>query len=129
MGDLQKARLTQSALVCYNRDVAGQRCEAETRRRANVSDLQRIRQLVIDRRYYLSAHAEEEMWADGLERPDIEHCILRGRIERRMTQDVRGTRYRIEGPARDERLIHVVCRFHQVRDLIIITVYALEVER
>ena len=61
-----------------------------------MSDFQRIRQLLIDRRYYLSAHAEEEMWADGLERPDIEHCILRGRIERRMTQDVRDTRYRIE---------------------------------
>jgi hypothetical protein len=94
-----------------------------------VSDLQRIQRLVIDRRYYLSAHAEEEMWADGLERPDIEHCILRGHIEKRMTHDVRGTRYRIEGPARDERLIHVVCRFHQVQDLIIITVYVLEVEK
>jgi hypothetical protein len=94
-----------------------------------VSDLQRIRQLVIDRRYYLSAHAEEEMWADGLERPDIEHCILRGRIEKRMAHDVRGTRYRIEGPVKDERLIHVVCRFHEVQDLIIITVYTLEVER
>ena len=88
-----------------------------------------MRQLVIDRRYYLSAHAEEEMWADGLERPDIEYCILVGRIEKRMTRDVRGTRYRIEGPARYDRLIHVVCRFHQVRDLIIITVYALEVEK
>jgi len=94
-----------------------------------VGDLQRMRQLVLDRRYYLSAHAEEEMWADGLERPDIEHSILRGRIEKRMTQDARGTRYRIEGPARDQRLIHVVCRFHQLRDLLIITVYALEVEK
>jgi hypothetical protein len=45
-----------------------------------------------------------------------------------MTHDVRGTRYRIEGAARDERLIHVVCRFHEVRDLLIITVYVLEVE-
>ncbi len=94
-----------------------------------MSVLQRIRQLVIDRRYYLSAHAEEEMWADGLERPDIEHCILKGRIEKRMTRDIRGTRYRIEGPARDDRLIHVICRFHEVKDLLIITVYALEVER
>ena len=93
-----------------------------------MSDLQRIRQLVIDRRYYLSAHAEEEMWADGLERPDLERCILAGRIEKRMTRDVRGTRYRIEGPARDRRLIHVVCRFHEAWDLVIITVYALEVE-
>ena len=70
-----------------------------------MSTLQHIRQLVLDRRYYLSAHAEEEMWADGLERPDIERSILRGRIEKRMTEDVRGTRYRIEGPARDERLV------------------------
>ena len=94
-----------------------------------MSVLQRIRQLVIDRRYYLSAHAEEEMWADGLERPDIEQSILRGRIEKKMTRDIRGTRYRIEGPARDGRLIHVICRFHEVKDLLIITVYALEVER
>ena len=94
-----------------------------------MSVLQRIRQLVIDRRYYLSSHAEEEMWADGLERPDIEQSILRGRIEKKMTRDIRGTRYRIEGPARDGRLIHVICRFHEVKDLLVITVYALEVER
>ena len=92
-----------------------------------MGDLQRIRQLVIARRYYFSAHAEDEMWADELERPDIERCILRGRIEKRMTEDVRGTRYRIEGPARDERLVHVICRFHEVEDLLIITVYAVEV--
>ena len=92
-----------------------------------MSVLQRIRQLVIDRRYYFSAHAEDEMWADGLERLDIERCILRGRIEKRMTEDVRGTRYRIEGPARDERLVHVICRYHEVEDLLIITVYAVEV--
>jgi len=93
-----------------------------------MSVLQRIRQLVIDRRYYLSAHAEEEMWADELERADLEYCILKGLIEKRMTRDIRGTRYRIEGPARDDRLIHVICRFHEVKDLLIITVYALEVE-
>lgn len=93
-----------------------------------MSTLQRIRQLVVDRRYFLSAHAEEEMWADGLERLDIERCILWGRIEKRMTADLRGTRYRIEGPARDERLVHVVCRFHEIADLLIITVYAVEVK-
>jgi hypothetical protein len=66
------------------------------------------------------------MWADGLERPDIENCILRGRIEKRMTHDLRGSRYRIEGPARDGRFIHVICRYHVIQDLLIITVYALE---
>ncbi|HRJ44947.1 MAG: hypothetical protein KJZ86_20520 [Caldilineaceae bacterium] len=45
-----------------------------------------------------------------------------------MTADLRGTRYRIEGPARDERLVHVICRFHEVADLLIITVYAVEVK-
>jgi hypothetical protein len=44
-----------------------------------------------------------------------------------MTEDERGTRYRIEGRARDERLIRVVCRFHEIEDLLIITVYAVEV--
>ena len=92
-----------------------------------MSALRRIRQLVIDRRYYLSTHAEEEMWADRLERLDIERCILNGRIEKRMTEDARGTRYRIEGRAGDERLVHVVCRFHEIEDLLIITVYAVEV--
>ena len=65
------------------------------------------------------------MWVDDLERRDIENAILKGRIEKRMTRDPRGTRYRIEGPALDGRLIHVLCRFEEVRDLIIITVYAL----
>ena len=34
--------------------------------------LQRIKQKVIDRDYYLSSHAEEEMWDDGLERNDVD---------------------------------------------------------
>lgn len=50
-----------------------------------MATMQRIRQLIIDRRYYLSAHAEEEMWADRLERRDVESCLSRGRIEKRMT--------------------------------------------
>jgi hypothetical protein len=73
----------------------------------------------------LSSHAEEEMLDDGLERPDIENAILKGRIEKKLTHDSRGTRYRIEGPARDGRLIHVVCRFHELTNLLVITVYAL----
>ncbi len=88
--------------------------------------LQRIRQCILDRRYYLSAHAEEEMWNDALERLDLERCILRGQIEKKMSHDIRGTRYRIEGPSRDGRLIHLICRFHETKDLLIITVYVLE---
>jgi hypothetical protein len=73
----------------------------------------------------MSSHAEEEMLDDDLERKDVENAILKGRIEKKMTHDERGTRYRIEGPARDGRLIHVICRFREHTNLIIITVYAL----
>jgi hypothetical protein len=37
---------------------------------------------------------------------------------------LRGTRYTIEGPANDERTIHIVYRFKEYGNLIIITVYA-----
>ena len=52
----------------------------------------------------------------------IENAILKGRIEKKLTHDSRGTRYRIEGPALDERPIHVVCRFRESDNLLIITV-------
>ncbi len=87
--------------------------------------LKEIKQSIIDRNYYLSSHAEEEMLDDDLERKDIENAILNGHIDKKLTQDVRGTRYRIEGPAMDGRLIHVLCRFKESANLIIITVYAL----
>ena len=90
--------------------------------------LQRIRQKIVDREYYLSAHAEEEMWADGLERKDVERAVLKGRIEKKLTQEARGTRYRMKGPIIDGRYIHVVCRFNEKSEFIIITVYALEVK-
>lgn len=87
--------------------------------------LQRIRQKIVDRDYYLSVHAEEEMANDNLERSDIEHAILNGMIEKKLTEDIRGTRYRIEGPASNGRMIRVVCRFKEQGSLLIITAYAL----
>ncbi|MGI0024877.1 MAG: DUF4258 domain-containing protein [Nitrososphaera sp.] len=65
------------------------------------------------------------MLDDELTRDDIENAILKGRIEKKLSEDLRGTRYRIEGPARDGRPIHVICRFKEDSDVIIITVYAL----
>ncbi len=87
--------------------------------------LQAIRQKVIEREYYLSSHAEDEMIDDNLERDDIENAILKGKIEKKLTQDIRGTRYRIEGLSKDGRTIHVICRFKEDGSLIIITGYAL----
>ena len=90
-----------------------------------MSNIQTIRQRILDRDYFMSSHAEEEMLDDNLERKDVENAILKGRIEKKMTHDERGARYRIEGPARDGKLIHVICRFREHASLIIITVYAL----
>jgi hypothetical protein len=87
--------------------------------------LQKLRQRVTDREYYLSSHAEEEMLNDDLERADIENAIHKGKVEKKLTRDPRGPRYRIEGPSRDGRLTHVVCRLDEEDRLRIITVYVL----
>lgn len=73
-----------------------------------MSTLRKIRQTVIDRDYFLASHAEEEMLDDDLDRNDVENAILKGRIEKQLTHDFRGTRYRIEGPCMDGRIIHVI---------------------
>ncbi len=90
-----------------------------------MSNINKIRQRIVDRDYFVSSHAEDEMLDDDLERKDIENAILKGEIDKKMTHDERGTRYRIEGPARDGRLIHIICRFREDINLIIITAYAL----
>lgn len=90
-----------------------------------MSTIQRIRQKILDKDYYISWHAEEEMLDDNLERDDVVTAILQGAIERKMTHDIRGTRYRIEGSAKDGRTIHVICRFKEDGNLVIITAYEL----
>jgi len=68
------------------------------------------------------------MLDDRLERADIENAIFKGKIQKKLSEDMRGVRYRIEGPAKDGRLIHVICRFREDVGLVIITVYALTEE-
>lgn len=63
------------------------------------------------------------MLGDELERVDIENAVLKGKIEKKLTKDIRGIRYRIEGQAMDGRLIHAICRYKENGSLIIITRY------
>jgi hypothetical protein len=63
------------------------------------------------------------MVEDGFERSDVENAILQCLVHRKLTHDPRGTRYRIEGPAVDGRLMHMLCRFRETMPLVIITVY------
>lgn len=46
-----------------------------------MSRIQKIRQKIIDRAYYLSSHAEEEMLDDALTRDDVDNAILTGRLQ------------------------------------------------
>ena len=52
--------------------------------------ISRIRRRIRARDYYLSSHAEEEMIDDDLDRFDVEHAILHGIVQKKLTQDVRG---------------------------------------
>jgi hypothetical protein len=91
-----------------------------------MSVIERIRNKIKNREYYLSSHAEEEMAEDDFDRSDVENAILNGFVQKKLTHDSRGTRYRLEGPANDGRIIHLLCRFKEIGDLIIITVYEKE---
>ena len=91
-----------------------------------MSIIEKMRRKVRNRDYYLSSHAEDEMVEDGFERQDVENAIFQGFIQKKLTRDPRGTRYRIEGPATNGRLIDVLCRFKETGPLIIITVYEKE---
>ena len=88
-----------------------------------MATIDRIREKIRSRDYYLSSHAEDEMVEDGFERKDIENAILRGTIGKKLTRDPRGTRYQVEGPACDGRLMQVLCRFKETGPLVIITIY------
>ena len=90
-----------------------------------MSKIGKIRRKILDRSYYLSSHAEDEMLDDDLDRKDIEDAILKGKIWKKYSEDIRGTRYCIEGTIKDGRKIHVICRFKEDTNLIIITTYAL----
>jgi len=87
------------------------------------SVIERIREKIRGRDYFLSSHAEDEMLEDGFERADVECAILGGVVDKKLTHDARGTRYRLEGPAADGRLMVVLCRFREDRSLVMITVH------
>lgn len=85
--------------------------------------LNRIKQAVLEQKYRISAHANEEMSDDSLEASDIENIVLTGNIVRKYTHDPRGTRYKIAGSAKSGLHSNVVCRFLSSGILLIITVF------
>ncbi len=92
-----------------------------------MSVISKIREKISEQEYeFAIPHFIEEMADDNLSFEDIELAIYKGRINRKFTHDLRGTRYEIIGPASDGREIAVICRIKNTGKLLFITAYALE---
>jgi hypothetical protein len=86
--------------------------------------LERIRGAIFNGDYDLTRHAIDEMAEDGLGIFDIECAILDGEITKTETDDPRGPRYTIIGPAEGRKTeVGVVGRFTETGIYLIITVY------
>lgn len=88
--------------------------------------LNRMRQLVLERRYIVTAHAYDEMAVDDLAVWDVESAILSGRIvERQKDRVTSENKYRLRGEALDGSSMEVVVKFGVTGKLVVITVYNL----
>ncbi len=88
------------------------------------SPIERVREKIRLRQYDMTAHAMEEMAEDDLDIIDVEHAVLSGRVARLERDDPRGSKYVIEGVAKDGLTpVGVVGRFASGDRYLIITVY------
>jgi uncharacterized protein DUF4258 len=72
----------------------------------------------------MTVHAMEEMAEDDLDIVDIEQALLTGQVVRNEKDDLRGTKYVVEGFAADTQTpIGVVGRFQGGERYVIVTVY------
>jgi len=85
-----------------------------------------IRKAVAEGRYLTTDHADGGMEVADLTVLDVEHAIAHGSIRKKETDDPRGTRWEIVGPAEDGREIGMVMRMLQSGGVLIITVYKRE---
>ncbi len=92
-----------------------------------MSIIHKIKRKVFNKEYeFAIPHFFEEMTDDDLTFKDIEMAFEKGRIERKFTKDLRGTRYEVVGPAIDGREVAVICRIKNTGKLLLITAYVLE---
>lgn len=72
----------------------------------------------------MTAHAMEEMAEEGLDIIDVEGAVLSGKVIRTQKDDPRGTKYVVEGVAKEGLIrIGIVGRFTSKEHYLIITVY------
>lgn len=88
--------------------------------------LNRMRRLIVQRRYVVTTHAYDEIAADDLAIWDVESVILTGKIvERQRDRATSENKYRLKGKALDGSEVEVLVKFGVTGKLVVITVYAL----
>ncbi len=86
--------------------------------------LERIKKQIIEQQYEITNHALEEAADDGFDILDIENALLNGKIDKKYTNDPRGTRYKLIGEACDGiRRVAIIGRFRGDQLFRIITTY------
>lgn len=88
--------------------------------------LNRMRRLVLQRRYVVTCHAYDEMAADDLAVWDVESVILTGKIvEKQKDRTTSENKYRLQGKTLNGSAVEVLAKFGATGKLVVITVYAL----
>lgn len=87
------------------------------------SRLMIIRGAIVQGRYLTTDHADAGLETDDLTILDVEFAIAHGKIRKKETDDLRGTKWEIVGPAEDGREVGVVVRMLQEDSVLIVTVY------
>ena len=85
--------------------------------------LLKIQELIINGKYEITLHADEEAQEDCVSISDIKNAIETGEIIKKFTQDFRGTRYKINGLSNDGRRLNVIVRFNSIGEVRILTVF------
>lgn len=86
--------------------------------------IHKIREKLLNREYEFSVpHFFEEMANDNIDLSDILLAVSKGKINRKFTKDIRGTRYEIVGKIKDGRTIAVICRIKDSGKILFITTY------
>ena len=83
----------------------------------------KIRELIFNGKYEITLHADEEAQEDNVNISDIKKAIETGEIIKKFTQDVRGTRYKINGLTNDGGSLNVIVRFNSIGEVRILTVF------
>lgn len=83
-----------------------------------------MRDLVRNRQYVMTIHADEEMFEDGLRIRDVESVILTGKIvERQKDRRTDQWKYLVAGQSLAGSKVVAVAKIGFTRKLVIITVY------